>query len=211
MSDIQRYEGKEITIIFDPARCIHSARCVNGLPRVFMANRSGPWIDPQGAAAEEIAALIGHCPSGALRFLRNDGGAEEPRPGANVIRIQPDGPLQLHADFCINNRRDASYRASLCRCGASRHKPYCDNSHLSSGFHDPGNATPVEAAPLRRRAPLNVTPLTNGPLLVVGPLTIVDARSEIVYRGEDTALCRCGHSGHKPFCDGTHDRVRFQS
>lgn len=211
MSDIQRYAGKDITIIFERKRCIHSANCVNGLPGVFMADRSGPWIEPNAASAEEIAALIGTCPSGALRYARSDGGGEEPRPAANVMRVLPDGPLQLHADFCINNRRDASYRATLCRCGASKNKPYCDNSHLETGFNDPGIGSAIDPESPGRRGALNLTPLTNGPLLVVGPLTIIDARGAIIYRQGDTALCRCGHSGNKPFCDGSHNRVGFQS
>jgi CDGSH-type Zn-finger protein len=53
--------------------------------------------------------------------------------------------------------------------------------------------------------------LKNGPLLVKGKLNIVDGDGKaLTYEGEQTALCRCGLSTKKPFCDGSH-RGKFQS
>lgn len=64
------YEGAEVTVSFDGARCEHAAECVHGLPAVFDTNRR-PWIDPDGASADDVIEVVGRCPSGALRASRN--------------------------------------------------------------------------------------------------------------------------------------------
>jgi CDGSH-type Zn-finger protein len=57
---------------------------------------------------------------------------------------------------------------------------------------------------------VTITPCADGPLLVRGDFRIVDPDGTPIDPGRDTvALCRCGRSGRKPFCDGTHQRVRF--
>jgi CDGSH-type Zn-finger protein len=51
----------------------------------------------------------------------------------------------------------------------------------------------------------------NGPLLVKGPISLVDADgNEYKLESDTVALCRCGGSTNKPFCDGTHSRIGFQ-
>ena len=62
----QTYETPEITVTFDPDVCIHSAVCIRGLPAVFDVNRKR-WVRPELASAEEVAAQIARCPSGALQ------------------------------------------------------------------------------------------------------------------------------------------------
>ena len=61
------YEGRDITVEYDAARCIHVAECVKGLPAVFDPNRR-PWVDPDAATADEIAAVVRRCPTGALHY-----------------------------------------------------------------------------------------------------------------------------------------------
>jgi CDGSH-type Zn-finger protein len=52
----------------------------------------------------------------------------------------------------------------------------------------------------------------NGPYLVKGPITLVDAEgNEFKVERDPVALCRCGNSANKPFCDGTHSKVGFQA
>jgi uncharacterized Fe-S cluster protein YjdI len=63
------YAGTEAIVSFDSARCQHAAECVKGAPGVFDTQRR-PWIDPEGATADEIEAVVARCPSGALRFSR---------------------------------------------------------------------------------------------------------------------------------------------
>lgn len=62
------YEGKGIDVSFDNEVCIHSGNCVRGLPSVFDTKRR-PWIDPDGATPDEVAAQVERCPSGALRYV----------------------------------------------------------------------------------------------------------------------------------------------
>ncbi|MDQ6999537.1 MAG: (4Fe-4S)-binding protein, partial [Mariprofundus sp.] len=88
MSNKQSYEGSSITVYFDASRCIHSGRCVKGVPDVFRAGAEGPWIFPDAASADDIAALCNTCPSGALSFHRTDGGAEEASPEINTISVE---------------------------------------------------------------------------------------------------------------------------
>ena len=60
---------------------------------------------------------------------------------------------------------------------------------------------------------IKITPINNGPLRIEGEFTICDAEGkEFGLAGRTViSLCRCGHSGNKPFCDGTHNKVGFQS
>jgi len=63
----------------------------------------------------------------------------------------------------------------------------------------------------RRQQPLEVRASANGPLLLSGGVRILDADGAVLYVGERAALCRCGQSGNKPFCDGTHKKVGFRA
>jgi uncharacterized Fe-S cluster protein YjdI len=65
----QQYSNGKITVSYDPDVCTHAGRCVKGLPSVFDAKKT-PWIDPDGASADEVAAQVAKCPSGALKFAR---------------------------------------------------------------------------------------------------------------------------------------------
>lgn len=69
---LQTYEGKGITVTFDPNICIHSGVCVRGLRKVFDVTRKR-WVDVSAATADEIAAQIEKCPSGALQYSRPAG------------------------------------------------------------------------------------------------------------------------------------------
>ena len=74
MTDKTRtYESDGIQVHFDPTRCIHAARCVDGLATVFDRERR-PWIDLTQANADDVASVIVQCPTGALHFERRDGG-----------------------------------------------------------------------------------------------------------------------------------------
>lgn len=64
---LQVYETAEITVTFEPDLCIHSGRCVRGLPTVFDVGRKH-WVRPELASRAEVEAQIGKCPSGALKW-----------------------------------------------------------------------------------------------------------------------------------------------
>jgi CDGSH-type Zn-finger protein len=59
---------------------------------------------------------------------------------------------------------------------------------------------------------VTITTRPNGPYLVKGPITLVDPEGkEFKVDRDPVALCRCGASTTKPFCDGTHSRIGFQA
>lgn len=66
---VQVYETPDITVTFDPNVCIHSGVCVRGLPMVFDVKRR-QWVKPELASADEVAAQVARCPSGALQYRR---------------------------------------------------------------------------------------------------------------------------------------------
>lgn len=72
MSDvgIKQYTNGEITIHWEPKKCIHAARCVKALPVVFKP-KSKPWITMEAANTVEIKSAIDQCPSGALTYTIN--------------------------------------------------------------------------------------------------------------------------------------------
>jgi uncharacterized Fe-S cluster protein YjdI len=72
------FEGKEVTVTFDPRRCMHSGNCLRSLPGVF-DGRKDPWIQPDGATAERVAGVVARCPSGALQILRRTPAADAAR------------------------------------------------------------------------------------------------------------------------------------
>lgn len=211
MSDIDAVRGKRVLLKFDGPKCIHSRMCVLARPDVFVPNVDGEWIHPDNATPEEITELAHSCPSGAITFERLDGGPNETAPMVNIVRIRENGPLAVHADLHVDGQAPA-FRATLCRCGLSKNKPYCDSSHVAGGFTATGEPPVVESAPLAaRNGPLKVTPSKNGPLLLSGNVEIVTGTGHTVNRVTKCALCRCGHSQTKPYCDGTHKKVGFEA
>jgi CDGSH-type Zn-finger protein/uncharacterized Fe-S cluster protein YjdI len=212
MSDkIEEYRGESVTIRFDGSKCIHSRHCVLGLPGVFVANANGPWIRPDAASVEEIVALAHTCPSGAITYERHDGGQAERPPDVNVIRVLENGPLAVRADLRIDGQEPLR-RATLCRCGASTNKPFCDGSHVASGFRATGEPPTDAVDPLEERGGvLEITPFPDGPLGVKGSVEICAGTGRAISRTRSTALCRCGHSQSKPFCDGSHRKVGFKA
>ena len=207
---VQEYRGEQIVVRFDAAKCIHSRHCVLGQPEVFQAGAAGAWIKPDNAAIEQLVMTVLACPSGALTCERTDGAAQEAPPPVNVLRVHENGPLALHADLRIGE--DTRLRATLCRCGASNSKPYCDGSHGAAGFVATGEPAGQTSAPLAvRNGALNVTPIKNGPLKITGNLELVSGTGRAINRVQETWLCRCGESKNKPYCDGSHKKNGFSA
>ena len=205
--------GRDVLLRADMTRCIHSRHCVLGEPEVFRANTPGEWLYPDRATPERIAIVAANCPSGAITYQRLDGGPNEAAPRVNVLRVRENGPLAVHAELHVEGHEDpdaAAFRATLCRCGASNNKPFCDGSHNAAGFKASGEPATRESQPLAARdGALQVTPTRNGPLEVKGNLEICAGTGRTVDRVTTTYLCRCGQSQNKPFCDGSHGRTGF--
>ncbi len=210
----REYRSDDINVTFDAERCIHSKECIHGLPEVFDVEKR-PWIQPDRSEPDTVAEVVMQCPTGALQFARKDGGEKEPVPEENTVTVAKDGPLYVRGDVEIQEHDGGAFledtRIALCRCGESRNKPFCDNSHKNSGFRDAGSldkGSYEDSSETGGRLEVKLTP--NGPLFLKGEFEIRDAEGEPAFRESQAALCRCGHSGSKPFCDGTHGGIGWR-
>src|ERR1700730_2157157 len=145
--DTFKYTNGEVTIIWKPGLCIHSAICFHGLPDVFDPQKR-PWVNPQGSTTERIIQQIRKCPSGALSYSMNQTTDHGPRTTErevvaeenSIVEIQilPNGPISIKNSCLIKHSDGREERKEanpcLCRCGASKTKPYCDGSHKRTGF-----------------------------------------------------------------------------
>lgn len=206
---IEEVRGKKAIIRFEAAKCIHSRHCVLDRPDVFVPNVQGAWIWPDRAKPDALVALALNCPSGAITVERLDGGDDEVPPLVNTLHVRENGPLAVHAALSLAGRT-IGFRATLCRCGQSKSKPFCDGSHVGAGFLATGEPKTQDLAALEKRdGELKLSPLPNGPLKVEGALEIVSGTGRTVKRVKEAYLCRCGGSGNKPYCDGSHAKIGF--
>jgi len=118
---VKRYQGEHIEVTYDQARCLHAGECVRGMPAVFDTTRR-PWIAPDGADAEGLAAVSVDA-TGALHYTLREGEPERPSVPTRV-RLLEGGPLLLEGDLELDGKRET--RAAICRCGQSTNEPYCD-------------------------------------------------------------------------------------
>jgi CDGSH-type Zn-finger protein len=132
------YPGAEIKVHFNRLQCSASEECAHGLPKVFEHGRN-PWIEPRHASAEEIVAVIQRCPSGALRYTRKEAVGPE-HSGPPSIRVRKNGPYEVRGGVPLRSpfwMEQASWQIyTLCRCGKSKNKPFCDGSHWRVNFKD---------------------------------------------------------------------------
>jgi len=146
------YPADGITVHWDSIRCIHSRVCASALPTVFHPGER-PWITPNAVRADELAATIDACPSGALRYTRTSAAAAaesndvaEVEAPAVTVTPTPNGPLEVLGQITVV-RSDGTVlretkRSYLCRCGQSANKPFCDGSHSRAHFVDDGLGAP---------------------------------------------------------------------
>lgn len=145
------YRGNDVEVSFDLDVCIHVGVCLAGLPGVFELHRR-PWIQPDNAGPDDVAEVVQRCPSGALQFRRLDGGADEAPPSPTRITPLRNGPLLVRGHLEVTHgdgTTETLPRATLCRCGLSNNKPFCDNSHLASGFTATGGRIHIPATAVR--------------------------------------------------------------
>jgi uncharacterized Fe-S cluster protein YjdI len=135
----KKYDNGEITVVWQPHKCIHSAICFRGLPSVFDPTRR-PWVTVEGAPSVEIMEQINKCPSGALSYTvneQNDTAAEEVV-SETIVEVLPNGPLLVYGNLAVKdyagNEQKKSKVTAFCRCGSSKNKPYCDGTHAKVGF-----------------------------------------------------------------------------
>ncbi|MEX0905679.1 MAG: CDGSH iron-sulfur domain-containing protein [Balneolaceae bacterium] len=212
------YNGKEITVQYDVNRCIHARKCVEGLPDVFDPKQK-PWISPDNAPPGNLVDVIETCPTGALHYeMKSSSNRSEKSPSKNRISLQPDGPIYIYGDIEIQdadgNTLLEDTRIALCRCGTAENKPLCDNSHKKINFRAGTEAdlTKMPAVPAEtQKGRLVLKLMKNGPVLVEGNYTIESETISPHTSSKSIALCRCGESSTKPFCDGTHKTNGFEA
>lgn len=210
---LHEFSANEIRVTWSRSRCTHAAACVMNLPKVFAPGRR-PWVEAGQASADRVAHVVQLCPTGALHFDRADGGPAEVAPSVNTVVVTRHGPLHLRGNLEVFDEagelRLSDFRVSLCRCGRSENKPFCDGSHAVTGFHDDGAihvGTPLADSDVPD-AKLRIRPEPRGPLHLEGTLTLEGADRKTVLAGNGAVLCRCGGSAQKPFCDRSHQRLQ---
>ena len=135
----ETYAGKHVTIYDNRAICAHAGVCTDRLKSVFRYGQE-PWIEPDGAEAREIIETIARCPSGALSYAI-DGVEAQPPARPEMVTVTNNGPYAVTGGIELMGVRfgegASKEHYTLCRCGASKNKPFCDGSHWAVGFQDP--------------------------------------------------------------------------
>jgi len=136
MRNTKEYSNGEVTILWKPDVCIHSAKCVKQLPEVFKP-KDIPWVQMEHASAEAIVKAVKGCPSGALSYFINTAKKEEisqeVKSEPTKVEIINNGPLMVYGELNVTHadgREEQKTRATaFCRCGKTGNNPFCDGSH----------------------------------------------------------------------------------
>ena len=135
------YEGKGITIHDNRGVCSHMGHCTDNLPSVFQMDVE-PWINPDGAEPEKIAKIIRMCPSGALSYSMN-GELHKDYPHEPEVFVGRDRSYNVVGGIRLEDpdgsKPETQDHYTLCRCGGSKNKPFCDGSHWYVEFKDEKN------------------------------------------------------------------------
>jgi CDGSH-type Zn-finger protein len=139
--EIDDYPGKKITIHDNRGVCAHRKHCIHYGPEVFRM-RHKPWIFPDAQNAEDSIRVIKMCPSGALSYTQ-DGVLHKNWDQEPAILVSKNGPYDVQGYIGLNdpdgNQPESKEHYTLCRCGHSKNKPFCDGRHARVGFNDPRN------------------------------------------------------------------------
>ncbi|MFD3191987.1 CDGSH iron-sulfur domain-containing protein [Sedimentitalea sp. HM32M-2] len=132
------YEGDQINVHYNHLLCSHAGECGKRLKEVFDSGRK-PWIAPNKATPDQIRDVVKACPSGALSCsepgekARHIVGAE---PGITIERNGPYRVTNIPLASGVHAEGASAEKYVLCRCGASKNKPFCDGSHVDIGWTD---------------------------------------------------------------------------
>ncbi len=137
---IKEYTNGEVTVQWQPVKCIHSAKCWRGLPKAFNPNEK-PWINLNNVSSEEILEQVFKCPSGAISIKDNENKKSvymSEESNAEIVVVK-NGPLKVKGSLSIihkDGKEETHNEVYLCRCGQSENKPFCDGAHKKCGFKD---------------------------------------------------------------------------
>jgi len=210
---IYPFPGDAIDVTWDERLCIHIGECGQAEGDLFVMGRD-PWCNPDLAALDDVAEVVERCPTGAISY-QVKGGTGESAASENSVMVSYNGPYFIKGALKIEGIPEdmpgVAFRAALCRCGHSNNKPFCDNSHELAGFTDYGAVGNSGTADAERGGELTIKCLKDGPLLLKGNVSLTAGSGRRAWQGNNTALCRCGASKKKPFCDGSHKEIGFKS
>lgn len=134
-----------------------------------------------------------------------------------TITIRPNGPYRVEGGVPLEGPDGAAYEPkpaySLCRCGESKNKPYCDKSHQECGFIGTESADPASPgapAPAGNVEAWVIRVVRDGPYEILGVPTLKFSDGRVCQTRPYYRLCRCGASKNKPFCDDTHIEIGFR-
>ncbi|WP_353778796.1 (4Fe-4S)-binding protein [Winogradskyella sp. 3972H.M.0a.05] len=137
MGKTKEYSNGDVTIVWEPEKCIHSGICVRGLPNVFKP-KERPWITMDAAGSEDLVKQVKACPSGALSYYMNAEGNHEAESLETNVEVLENGPLLVYGTLKVTHKDGSSETknktTAFCRCGASQNKPYCDGAHVRENF-----------------------------------------------------------------------------
>lgn len=209
------FDGTAVDVTWNGSLCIHVGECGRAKGDLFVSGRD-PWCTPDAHTVEEVVEIIERCPTGALSYrIEGDDAPVEQPDAANTAVVANHGPIYLRGALQIDGATDempgVATRAALCRCGKSKNKPFCDNTHEGIGFKDRGAVGDAGAAIEATGGPLVVERIPDGPFEVTGNLTIHAGSGRPAWTGTKAWLCRCGASKNKPFCDGSHTAIGFKA
>ena len=129
---------------------------------------------------------------------------------SNTLFVRENGPLIVNGNIVVEdvdgNILLDDDEAYLCRCGQSKNKPFCDGEHKRCAFLDSAQFADEkrEALVLIEPDKLVITVRENAMLIAKGPMTIQNEDGSSITTRNKAALCRCGLSKNKPFCDASH-------
>ncbi|MGE5418250.1 MAG: (4Fe-4S)-binding protein [Acidobacteriota bacterium] len=148
---MKEYKNNDLVIFWYPDLCSHAGKCFGICPDVFIPQER-PWIKIDAAPAEDIIKAIDKCPSGALKYVVPDGSCVDPELAKGVgsvsydtihptlvrVRVVRNGPLILDGPMAVTDIDGAvikeGSKLTLCRCGLSGNRPFCDNTHFKQGW-----------------------------------------------------------------------------
>jgi len=148
----------------------------------------------------------------------NKAKSDKPVYTGNSIMVRPDGPLICKGDVNIsllNADGDVILQDkefALCRCGQSSNKPFCDGTHKKESIQQAtqnfNDSNEEDISGIEEEMIISVK--TNAMYSVKGAVVIFSRDGLSKTTRTKAALCRCGHSEHKPFCDGKHKLYDFK-
>jgi CDGSH-type Zn-finger protein len=134
----KEFEEDGLTIVDNPDLCCHAGACVKGAPGAFFQWDGDTRLSaPTGDDRKQIIHPVRECPSGSLAYKLSGDLHDEYFSEAEIF-LSEDGPLHIRGGITFNNPDGQSPATTdhytLCRCGASKNKPYCDGAHKDVGF-----------------------------------------------------------------------------